>query len=441
MKSDERARFLSRAESHLKAGRLKQAKSVYLKILSKHPTSTEAHFQMAVLLHDEGDAAGAVRHFQQLLQLSPNLAEVHFNLGTILVQLGRKHEAAESFRRAVELQPSMSDAHNNLGLVLRDQGDVEGAIDCFESAVRHSPRFVSGLLNLGNTLLKCSRSDRAVEVCRMARELQPELAEAHLALGLALEQAGQMEESRQCLQEAVRRKPELEEWQFHFAASNGSDGPPIAPATYVASLFDAYAVRFDEHLRGKLNYRTPEHILSAVHKIAPDRRFEVLDLGCGTGLCGVLFRAVAARLVGIDLSSEMIKAARNREIYDELEVSDIVSFLNSHAGEFDLILAADVFVYVGDLSETFLLTSAALRPNGLFVFSVEAAEETSQGARPAEGYQLNPSRRYSHTLGYVRQLAARQNFSEVSVELTTLRTQAGKDVRGWIVVLQKVECE
>ncbi len=441
MKSDELSRLLSRAESHLKAGLPKKAKSAYRRILSTYPKSTEAHFQMAILLHDEHDPEGAVRHFQLLLQLSPKLAEVHFNLGTILVRLGRNQEAAESFKRAVELQPSMADAHNNLGIVRRDQGDMEGAMESFESAIRYAPRLVSALVNLGTTLIKCRRAERAVEVCRLARDLNPELAEAHLSLGLALEQAGQNEEATQCLEEAVRRKPELTEWQFHFAASKGRDGPPIAPAEYVTSLFDAYAVRFDEHLRQKLHYRVPEQILNAVLAAAPDRRFDILDLGCGTGLCGDLFRRVAIRLAGIDLSAEMIRAATERQIYHDLHIDDILSFLSNCITEFDLILAADVFIYIGDLNKTFLLTSAALRPTGLFAFSVEAAEQSLQGSTPANGYHLNPSRRYSHTLGYVRQLAAQHGFSERSAELATLRTQAGTEVQGWIVVLQRQEDE
>lgn len=436
MKSDELSRLLSRAELHLQAGRPKQAKSAYRRILSTYPNSTEAHFQLAILLHDDNDPEGAARHFQRLLQLSPQLAEVHFNLGTILVRLGRKQEAAESFGRAVELQPSMADAHNNLGIVRRDQGDMEGAIESFESAIRHAPRLVSALVNLGTTLIKCRRPERAVEVCRLARELNPDLAEAHLSLGLALEQVGQNEESLQCLQEAVHRKPESAEWQYHLAASKGLDGPSIAPPGYVASLFDAYAARFDEHLRGSLQYRAPELILSAVLAAAPDRRFDILDLGCGTGLCGECFRPVANRLAGIDLSAEMIRAATERGVYHELQVCNIAGFLQNRVAEFDLVIAADVFIYIGDLAETFLLTSSALRHNGIFAFSLEAAEEAPHGRTLVGGYHLNPSRRYSHTLGYMRQLASQQGFSERSAELAALRTQAGREVRGWIVVLE-----
>ena len=122
MKSDKLRRLLSQAESHWKLGRIAEAKSGYEHVLKQYPKSTEARFQLAVLLHDEDDLAGAVMHLQELTRLLPEVAEIQFNLGTILMRLGRKEEARESFRRAVELQPGMAEAHNNLGLVERDLG-------------------------------------------------------------------------------------------------------------------------------------------------------------------------------------------------------------------------------------------------------------------------------------------------------------------------------
>ena len=437
MKSDELTRLLSRAESHLKADRPDQAKSAYRKVLMNFPKCKEAHFQLAVLLHDAQDLEGAVRHFRSLLQLAPELAEVHFNLGMMLSSLGEKSEAASSFRRALELQPSMADAHNNLGIVLRDLGDLEQAIENFEAAIRIQPQLFSACVNLGATLIKCRRAERAVEVCRAALAMNPEIADTHLALGLALELSGEIEEARQCLQEAIRRNPKSEEWRFHFAASSGQESPPIAPAAYIVSLFDAYAARFDSHLRGSLHYRTPEHILDAVMQVAPDRRFDIADLGCGTGLCGELFSPHSNRLAGIDLSPEMIRAADERKIYDELHVSDITGFLTARSTFFDLILASDVFIYVGDLSETFFLTAAALRSDGLFAFSVEAAEAHPNGENLIDDFLLTSTRRYVHTLTYIRRLMAQFGFSELYVQLATLRKQAGVDVQGWIVVCRK----
>ena len=437
MKSDELTRLLSGAESHLKANRPDQAKSAYRKVLMNFPKCKEAHFQLAVLLHDEQDLEGAVRHFRMLLQLAPSLAEVHFNLGTMLAHLGQKAEAAESFERAIQLQPTMADAHNNLGLAWRDLGCLDQAVECFETAIQHQPRLFSAYVNLGATLIKCRRAERAVEVCRTALAMKPEIADTHLALGLALELSGEMEEARQYLQEAIRRNPKSEEWRFHFAASSGQASPPIAPAAYIVSLFDAYAARFDSHLRGSLHYRTPEHILDAVRQVAPDRRFDIADLGCGTGLCGELFSPHSNRLAGIDLSPEMIRAADERKIYHELHVSDITSFLRARSSSFDLILASDVFIYVGDLSETFLSAAAALRPGGLFAFSVEAAEALPNGENLNHGFLLTSTRRYVHTLTYIRRLLAQFGFSELYAQIATLRIQAGVDVQGWIVVCRQ----
>lgn len=436
MKKNELAELVARAESHLTAGRTRQAKRAFQQILARHSDSKESHFQMAVLLHDENNLEGAVFHFRSLLQISPELAEVHFNLGTLLSKLGRTAEAAEAFSKAVELKPDLAEAHNNLGIIHRDLGDPDKAIECFESAVSSSPNFVAALLNLGTTLIKCRRAERAVEVCRRARDLNPDLADTHFALGLALELTGLKDESILCMEEAVRRKPETN-MKFHLAASKGLTAPPIAPPEYVASLFDAYAARFDEHLCGTLKYQTPELIHAAVSTFITDGPLEILDLGCGTGLCGKLFRPIARRLTGIDLSSEMIREATARQIYDETHVTNISQFLENRAERYDLILAADVFVYVGDLQNTFQLVFTALRDSGLFAFSAEAATESSDDVQPDVGYRLSSTRRYTHTESYLRQLATETGFVERCVQLATLRMQAGEGVKGRIVVLQK----
>jgi predicted TPR repeat methyltransferase len=352
------------------------------------------------------------------------------------MQLKRRQEALVAFRRAVELQPDMAEAHNNLGLVERDLGALERAVTCFERALELQPGNVAALLNLGTSLTRLKRADRAVEVCRQVCALSPDMAESHFALGLALELAGLQDAAIGELEEAVQRKPEAAEWRYHLAASKGCTAPAIAPADYVASLFDAYAARFDEHLRGSLQYRTPEYIRQAVDIEAAEAHLDVLDLGCGTGLCGGLFRPAAKRLVGIDLSAEMIRAAESRNLYDELHVTDIVGFLRGREEEFDIILAADVFVYIGDLAETFALVRAALKTAGRFAFSVEAVEEADESPETAD-YHLNATRRYAHSWKYLRRLASEFEFNEGYAQRVPLRTQAGVRVLGWVVVLHK----
>ncbi len=425
-------RLLNQAELHVQAGRTKRGIAIYQQVVRQDPRCTEALFALAVLLHDAGEFEAAARRLRELLKYRPDLAEVHFNLGTILNSLGQRDDAIAAFQRAIELRPDLADAHNNLGIAYRELGQLEQAMSCFEQAVLHAPESLAALLNYSAALLKCLRIDDAVRICRKALESHPESADAHYALGISLERAKRTDEALSHLSEAVRLRPDATEWRYHLAACQGSASaaPPTAPVAYVTSLFDAYAARFDEHLVSNLQYRTPQHLWAAVQELRRDSFELVLDLGCGTGLCGEVFKTVADRLIGVDLSSEMITVARRRSIYEALHVSGIVEFLAGQNAACDLILAADVFVYVGDLSETFHRVSRALRPAGLFAFSVEA--------NSGDTWTLGPTRRYSHGVPYLKQLASIHNFAERIVRPVVLRVDNGEDVQGLVVVLEKL---
>jgi predicted TPR repeat methyltransferase len=216
---------------------------------------------------------------------------------------------------------------------------------------------------------------------------------------------------------------------FHLAALTGQDVPAAAPPSTMVALFDGYAEKFDEHLTGHLKYRCPELLHEAVAALKPRAGLNVLDLGCGTGLCGPLFRPLAASLAGVDLSPAMIDKARRRGVYDRLEVGDLVTALRRAPGTFDLLLAADVLVYVGDLSPVLSAAAAALGPSGLFAFSVEE----HHGA----GYALLPTRRYAHSVEYLKSEAARVGLDVVEVRDAIPRIENGRDVRGLIVILRR----
>lgn len=431
MNSPSQKRLLNQAELHARAGRSKRAIAIYQQVLRQDSACTDALFALAVLFHDAGEFEAAAKRLRELLKYRPELAEVHFNLGTILNSLGQFDEAIMEFHRAIELRSDLADAHNNLGIAYRELGQLEQAMCCFEQAVFHAPESLAALLNYSAALLKCQRIDDAVRICRKALEYSPGSADAHYALGISLERAKLTDEALSHLREAVRLRPDATEWRYHLAACEGSASaaPAIAPVGYVTSLFDAYAARFDEHLVNNLQYRTPQHLWSAVQEFHEGSFDRALDLGCGTGLCGEVFKTVAGHLIGVDLSSEMITVARRLNIYKELHVAGIVEFLADQTSAYDLILAADVFVYVGDLSQTFCRVSGALRPAGLFAFSVEA--------NSSDTWLLEPTRRYSHGLPYLKQLAAIHDFAEKTVRPVVLRVDNGKDVHGLVVVLEK----
>jgi predicted TPR repeat methyltransferase len=219
--------------------------------------------------------------------------------------------------------------------------------------------------------------------------------------------------------------------------------PTQVPPQEVADLFDRYADRFDRHLVGELGYRVPELIADAVKAAVAANRgssagdswdssgpsLDVLDLGCGTGLCGPLLRPLARTLAGVDLSAAMVDKARERGVYDRVDVGDLVAALTRSPAAWDVLAAADVLLYLGDLAPTFEAAAAALRPGGLLAFTVEAGG--------GERYTLNQqTRRYTHSEAYLRKLATIYGFDVQTFATTALRMDRGKPVAGFLVVLR-----
>jgi len=216
-----------------------------------------------------------------------------------------------------------------------------------------------------------------------------------------------------------------------FLASTLGDGPAPAapPAVYVEKMFDEFSAIYDQQLVGTLMYRAPALLCAAVEALAGDRsgRLDVLDLGCGTGLAGAEFRGLAARLTGVDLSPQMLAHALQRGVYERLEQAEIVAFLNATSERFDVIVAADVLNYVGDLTPVFAGMARVLRTNGYCAITVEAGEADCR---------LRGTRRYQHSNSYLELSARTTGLNVERIESIELRRQFGEPVVGWLGVFR-----
>lgn len=203
-----------------------------------------------------------------------------------------------------------------------------------------------------------------------------------------------------------------------------------APVRYVRALFDEYADRYDRHLLYDLRYAAPNLVRTIVGDRLDGRPDAVVgDLGCGTGLCGPLFRRVAGRLIGIDLSPRMLREAGRRGVYDELLEADLVAFLDGRRDAFDLLIAADVLVYLGDLEPLLRAAALALRPAGLMALTLEEGS--------GDGFVLRASGRFAHGEGYLERVVGQCGLQLLAVRRAPIRHEAGEPVAGIVALVAR----
>lgn len=270
----------------------------------------------------------------------------------------------------------------------------------------------------------------AADVFAQALERAPHFAPAAFGLAVACERLGRRDEARAAFAKCLALAPADELGAaLHLARLEGGGAPAIPPLAYVAALFDQYAESFDAHLTSALGYDGPQVLLAAVVRLAP-RRFPVLlDLGCGTGLAAAAFAALTDRRAGVDVSAKMVAQAQAKGLYQRLAVADAVDFLDAEPeASADLVLAADVMPYVGELRGMIRAAARALRPDGLFAFTVQSAQA---------GMELGSDLRYAHSPAYLAGAASSAGLCMVALEMASVRRDRGVPVPGLVVVLAK----
>jgi len=398
------------------------------------PSAVDVQFQEALRLHKAGDLAAAEPLYRRVLQAMPAHADALQLLGTIEGQRGNSAVSLDLLQKAVALNPQNGHAQGNLGKALSEAKRLPEARVCFQRACELLPDNVKALVNLGRTHFKLNDSEQALALYDRALELDPEsvaTAQHRCEVLILLSQSDAVYRDRAVASLHLLRHYKHDETAIRFAlaALGAGELPPAMPADTVTKLFDGYAERFDHHLTNILGYRGPECVDDALQRLRLPAPGRVLDLGCGTGLCGRFLRPLAQQLVGVDLSPRMLEKAAERGLYDELVCAELLDYLRAAIPGLSLVVAADVFIYMGDLSGVFAAASTALHEDGLFVFSVESAE--------GDAFVLNATRRYAHSHAYIDGLSQAHGFELVLGESAVLRQESGAGVPGTLFVLRR----
>lgn len=349
---------------------------------------------VATAFIEAGRAGEIVIHARAMLQERRGGALTRVALGRALVATGNADDAVETLREADLLSPNTTEVVLAFGEALAAAGALPTAIGEFQRAARLSP-------NDG-------RAHHHISLLWLAAG-EPDKAEA--AAETALELGGVDDEAVADLRAAAARMR---------AAQRADPG-------YVRHLFDQFAADYDTRMCGRLGYAAPGILRElAGFLIDRDARFDILDLGCGTGLSGLAFKPIARSLVGIDLSPKMLAKARGLKIYDTLLEGDVESPKLDRL--FDIAVAADVLVYLGDLTKLFAVVRAQLRAGGLWLFTTEKSD--------TEDFGWGEKRRFRHSEAYLRSLAERHDFDVVSLVECVTRYEAGVPVASWAAALR-----
>lgn len=357
-------------------------------------------------------------------------ARAFFRQGVAAYEAGRLEQAERDFAAALALAPGRPSVLTNLGAVRLKLGRLQDALDLLEEALAAEPDNLEAVSHAAVASAELGRIERAVTLFQRAVTLDPARPMAWTQLGQALKEAGQAAEAATAFREARERGGDAALNAFYLAAVTGEAAPSHAPRAYVEALFDNYAAAFDQHLVAGLGYDAPRRLLRPLAD-AGTQVTHALDLGCGTGLCGPLLRPLAQRVTGVDLSRAMLDRALATGAYDELVQADAVTFLTASRDPLDLVVAADVFIYIGALDEVFAGAAARMPGGALFVFSVEEPADNE----PA--LALRASLRFAHAEPYVRRLADTHGFTVEALDRAPVRHDQQVAVPGLFARLRR----
>ncbi len=433
-------RQLLRIDQLIATGKLQQAGKL-LNTMQRRDRHDPRLFLLGMkLARAANNPAGELQAAQHAVALSPEWPVSFMELAFVLSRQ-RQHDAAlEQARKAVSLAPTDLEVLTRAAAVANGASEHQQALEWVRAALALVPP--ERMTLPGAQLLRYElaqllvRTSQHGEAQQLFNGLLDELPDSPGARQGALECAralGDTELQHQHADALLASDPDNPNYQYQHALAHGQT-PRTQPEAVVRNLFDSYAERFDMHLVRGLKYRVPELVAQRLLELHPDRQFNLLDLGCGTGLLAVFLGPIEGHIIGADLSEPMLQQAARTQLYSRLHHVNILDALRETPAEhYEAIACNDVLIYVGDLREVIPNACRILKPGGHFIFSCESAGEDE-----ADLVLRASSNRYAHKASAVERQCREAGFDPVRIEpLAQLRTEGDQPLAGFLVIARK----
>ena len=410
------------------------AVEAYKTALRLEPAFSEALNNLATAFTNLKQFKEALGCYQQLVNRGQADAEVYTNLARALKGAGQQDNALQALRRALKLNPLFADAYNDIGNLLNDRGEHDEAIKAYESALNLEPKHRKALLNLSRSLSAVNQHQSALGIYEELLSLTPNDEGALRGAANTLLALNREQEAIAHFQKLLTVAPGDNAAKYLLSAITGKS-VTRGNAGYARDVFENYAANFEKHLTESLEYTIPQKIPPLLEKLDGENAWygKTLDLGCGTGLVGLQIRSYCEHLTGVDIAPAMLAKAAEKAVYDELITSDAATMLRDGDvdvdGCYDLILCADVLIYIGALEEVFEGVAKRANPGMRFVLSTERIEGVD--------LKLQKTGRFAHSSEYVQRCANKAGLRLIHHEDVPLRKERNEWLPGALFVFTR----
>lgn len=380
-----------------------------------------------IKLYNNQNYKDAKKKIEDLLLSDKNNTYLLNLKGIICRTTGDYQDSLASYDKAITLDRNNPSFLNNRGNLYRDLGNLQKARKDYSNALKINSNYFDALTNL--ILLEQEENNyrEAEKLSLKAIKIKQKSSKGYRLLAIS-----QLNQKK--INEAIENFKKSQYFQFDVAIDHQLailQGKEVetTPIEYIENTFDSYSKNFDKHLIRDLEYKLPELINKQIKETIGKKKFKlVLDIGCGTGLCGKYLSNYSDNIIGVDISAKMLKQAEKKNIYSQLIKDDLIDYIKRTNNEYDLIIASDVFIYTGNISKVFNLIRKKIKSGAYFIFSTELLNE--------DNFKILKTGRFAHSQKYIEEKCKENLFEIICSKTIKLRKQDNKWIKGKLYTIK-----